>query len=42
MFAVNDCPPADRAEMDAGAVTGNPSRYITDPAPDGTPLSISP
>ncbi len=26
-----------RADMDAGAVTGNPSRYITDPAPDGTP-----
>ena len=30
-----------RAEMDAGAVTGNPSRYITDPAPDGTPLENS-
>jgi hypothetical protein len=27
--------------MDAGAVTGNPSRYITDPAPDGTPLKNS-
>ncbi|NLX98223.1 MAG: hypothetical protein GXY83_18855, partial [Rhodopirellula sp.] len=30
-----------RAEMDAGAVTGNPSRFITDPAPDGTPLENS-
>jgi hypothetical protein len=27
--------------MDAGAVTGNPSRYITDPAPHGTPLKNS-
>ena len=27
--------------MDAGAVTGNASRFITDPAPDGTPLENS-
>ena len=27
--------------MDAGAVTGNPARYITDPAPDGTRLENS-
>ncbi len=30
-----------REQMDAGAEVANPSRYIEDPAPDGTPLEVS-
>lgn len=30
-----------REQMDAGAVVGNPARFIGEPSPDGTPLEVS-